>query len=538
MKKTLILTLIIFTGLQSFSQKRKKGISFSVEVGAKNDLQKPKLVVGIVVDQMRYDYIYRFWDDFGNDGFKRLINEGHFFRNAQFGYVPTYTGPGHASIYTGTTPSVHGIIANDWYDKNSEEYIYCAGDGDMHTVCDCDQKNTDVVSADGKMSPHHMLTTTFSDELKLFNNESKVYGISLKDRGAILPAGHSANGAFWLSSDGKWITSSFYMDQLPDYIKKINDNNPSETYLKGEWAVKGKFSHSLDALLLTGAKSIKKTPFGNSILKDLAINIINEEELGKEEQTDVITISFSSTDYIGHQYGPHAAEVKDTYIRLDNDIADILNNLDKEIGAKNVVLFITADHGVVSEPQELLERNIPAGYFDGSVMKTELSTHLIANYGEGEWIKNYSNNQLFLNQKLISERNINLQEIERKCANFFLKYEWVKNTYTATQINENEYNNSFHSLIQRGYNQKRSGDVIVSLQTGWLSSYWENGGTTHGSSYSYDTHVPLIFWGGKIPQGQTDRKVNIRDIAPTISTILGTAYPNGCTGNPLPEVTE
>jgi len=538
MKKILLISLVLITGFQSFSQKRKKGISFSLEVSTKNDLQKPKLVVGIVVDQMRYDYIYRFWDDFGDDGFKRLISEGHFFRNAQFGYVPTYTGPGHASIYTGTTPSVHGIIANDWYDKNTEKYIYCAGDGDMHTVCDCDQKNTDVVSADGKMSPHHMLTTTFSDELKLFNNESKVYGISLKDRGAILPAGHSANGAFWLSSDGKWITSSFYMNQLPDYIKTINDNNPSETYLKGEWAVKGKFSHNLDTLLLTGAKSIKKTPFGNSILKDLAIDIINEEELGQGENTDIITISFSSTDYIGHQYGPHAAEIKDTYIRLDKDITEILSNLDKEIGTENVVLFITADHGVVSEPQELLERNIPAGYFDGSVMKTELSIYLNTNYGEGEWIKNYSNNQLFLNQKLIAERNINLQEIERKCANFFLKYEWVKNTYTATQINENEYNNSFHSLIQRGYNQKRSGDVIVSLQTGWLSSYWEKGGTTHGSSYSYDTHVPLIFWGGTIPQGQTDRKVNIRDIAPTISTILGTAYPNGCTGNPLPEVTE
>ena len=538
MKKLLLISLVLITGFQSFSQKRKKGISFSLEVSTQNDLQKPKLVVGIVVDQMRYDYIYRFWDDFGNVGFKRLINEGLFFRNAQFGYVPTYTGPGHASIYTGTTPSVHGIIANDWYDKNTEEYIYCAGDGDMHTVCDCDQKNTDVVSADGKMSPHHMLTTTFSDELKLFNNESKVFGISLKDRGAILPAGHSANGAFWLSSDGKWITSSFYMDQLPNYIKTINDNNPSETYLKGEWAVKGKFSHNLDTLLLTGAKSIKKTPFGNSILKDLAIDIINEEKLGQGNQTDVITISFSSTDYIGHQYGPHAAEIKDTYIRLDKDISEILSSLDKKIGEENVVLFITADHGVVSEPQELLERNIPAGYFDGSVMKTELSIYLNTNYGEGEWIKNYSNNQLFLNQKLIAERNINLQEIERKCANFFLKYEWVKNTYTATQINENEYNNSFHSLIQRGYNQKRSGDVIVSLQTGWLSSYWEKGGTTHGSSYSYDTHVPLIFWGGIIPQGQTDRKVNIRDIAPTISTILGTAYPNGCTGNPLPEVTE
>ena len=539
MKKILLISLVLITGFQSFSQKGKKGISFSLEINTKNDLQKPKLVVGIVVDQMRYDYIYRFWDDFGNDGFKRLINEGHFFRNAQFGYVPTYTGPGHASIFTGTTPSVHGIIANNWYEKQSSEMVYCAGDGSRETVCNCEKNHTDVISTDGQMSPHQMLTTTIGDEMQLFNPESKVIGISLKDRGAILSAGHAADAAYWMDSKGEWITSSYYMDELPDWLKEFQDENPSSNYLKGDWKVEEKFSHNLDSLFINkGGSGIKSTPFGNTILKELAIEILQNEKLGLGNSTDFLSVSFSSTDYIGHQYGPHAAEVKDTYIRLDNDIADILNNLDQEIGAKNVVLFITADHGVVSEPQELLERNIPAGYFDGSVMKTELSTYLITNYGEGEWIKNYSNNQLFLNQKLISERNIDLQEIERKSANFFLKYEWVKNTYTATQINENEYNNSFHSLIQRGYNQKRSGDVIVSLQTGWLSSYWEKGGTTHGSSYSYDTHVPLIFWGGKIPQGQTDRKVYIRDIAPTISTILGTAYPNGCTGNPLPEVTE
>ncbi len=524
MKKILILTLIIFTGFQSFAQENSK---------------KPKLVVGIVVDQMRYDYIYRFWDDFGNDGFKKLIGEGHFFRNAQFGYVPTYTGPGHASIYTGTTPAVHGIIANDWYDKNSGEFIYCAGDGDMHTVCNCEEKNVDVQSADGKMSPHHMLTTTFADELKLFSDESKVIGISLKDRGAILPAGHAANGAYWMSSDGKWITSSFYMESLPDYIQTINDNNTASSFLKGEWKAENEFTHNLSLMYATsGGSAIKKTPFGNTILKDLAIEILQKEKLGQGKTTDILAISFSSTDYIGHQYGPHAPEIKDTYIKLDDDLANLLKELEKNIGFENVVVFLTADHGVVSEPKELLERNIPAGYFDGSIMKTELLTHLNAIYGEGDWIKNYSNNHLFLNHNLIVEKNINLEEIQRKCAQFFLKYEWVKNTYTATQLNENEYQNSFHSLVQRGFNQKRAGDVIVSLQTGWLSSYWSAGGTTHGSSYSYDTHVPLIFWGGTIPQGQTDRKVNIQDIAPSISTILGTSYPNGCTGNPLVEITE
>ena len=342
-----------------------------------------------------------------------------------------------------------------------------------------------------------------------------------------------------MSSNGRWITSSFYMESLPDYIQEINDDNTIQDYLKGEWKMKGQFTHNLDSLLInSGGSAIKKTPFGNSILKDLAIEILKNEELGQGENTDVLSISFSSTDYIGHQYGPHAPEIKDTYLKLDKDIEKILKTITNKVGFNNVVVFITADHGVVSEPNELLSINIPAGYFDGSVMKVELLSYLNSVYGEGNWIKNYSNNHLFLNHELILDQKINIEEIQRKCAEYLLRYEWVKNTYTATQLNENEYQNSFHSLVQKGYNQKRSGDVIISLQTGWLSSYWENGGTTHGSSYSYDTHIPLVFWGGNIPKGKTDRKVNIRDIAPTISTILGISYPNGCTGNPLPEVTE
>ncbi len=519
-----------------------------------NAQEQPKLVVGIVVDQMRYDYIYRFWNAFEENGFKRLVNEGHFFRNAQFGYVPTYTGPGHASIFTGTTPAVHGIIANNWYDKNSGTYIYCAGDGDMHTVCNCEQKNVDVLSADGKMSPHHMLTTTFSDELKLFKKESKVFGISLKDRGAILPAGHAADGAYWMSSEGKWITSSFYMENLPDYIQKINGNNTAQNYLKGEWKVDGVFSHDLDTLYAKGgAKSIKSTPFGNSILNDLAIEILKKEKLGQGKSTDILTLSFSSTDYIGHQFGPHAAEIKDTYIRLDKDLEKLLKVIDDKVGFENVVVFLTADHGVVSEPHQLFERNIPAGYFEPQPMKDALKEHLSRVLEETPvylaadqeealmnpyWIKNISNNQVFLNHELIANHNLKLEEVQKICSEFLLQYEWIKNTYTATQLHENEYSDSFHSLIQKGFNQKRSGDVIYTLQTGWLSKYWEEGGTTHGSSYSYDTHVPLIFWGGNIPQGKTDRLIHIRDIAPTINTLLGISFPNGCTGNPITELTQ
>ena len=492
--------------------------------------EKPKLVVGIVVDQMRYDYIYRFWDDFGDEGFKKLINEGHFFRNCQFGYVPTYTGPGHASIYTGTTPSVHGIISNDWYDKINDTILYCTGDDAMYSV------GTD--SADGKMSPHLMLTTTFSDELKLFNN-GKVIGISLKDRSAIFPAGHSGDVAYWMDGSGKWISSSYYINELPMWLQEENTKDNVSKYMRGIWKVKNEFTHNLDTLLkINGRASIKNTPFGNTILNDLAIRILKEEKLGKNKTTDCLFISYSSTDYIGHQYGPHAPELADTYIRLDKDIAQLLKSIDSKVGFKNVVLFLTADHGVVSEPKELLERNIPAGYFESTVMINGLKLHLSQNFGEGEWVKNYSNNQLFLNHNLIVKKGLELGNLQQICADFLLNTEGVKNTFTAKQIHQNEYQNSFHSLIQNGYNQKRSGDVMVALQTGWISKYWENGGTTHGSSYSYDTHVPLIFWGGNIQQGQTDRKIHIKDIAPTISTILGTAYPNGCTGNPLVEITE
>ena len=521
MKKILILLTVLFTGLKTYSQ------------------EQPKLVVGIVVDQMRYDYIYRFWDDFGDNGFKKLINEGHFFRNCQFGYVPTYTGPGHASIFTGTTPSVHGIIANDWYDKNSGTNVYCAGDGDMHTVCNCEQKNVDVVSADGKMSPHHMLTTTFADELKLFSNESKVIGISLKDRGAILPAGHAANAAYWMDSDGKWITSSYYMDELPVWVEEENTRDKISKYMSGIWKVKNEFTHNLDTLLrINGRGAIKKTPFGNTILNDLAIRILKEEKLGGNKTTDCLFISYSSTDYIGHQYGPHAPELVNTYIKLDMDIAKLLKSIESKVGFENVILFLTADHGVVSEPKELLERKIPAGYFESTPMIDSLKVRLASTLGEGEWVKNYSNNQLFLNHVLINEKGLTLENVQQICADFLLNIDGIKNTFTAKKMHNNEYQSSFHSLIQRGYNQKRSGDVMVALQTGWISKYWENGGTTHGTSYSYDTHVPLIFWGGNITKGTTDRRVNIRDIAPSISTILGTSYPNGCTGNPIVEITE
>lgn len=505
------------------------------------ELKKPKLVIGIVVDQMRYDYIYRFWDDFGQQGFKRLIKQGFFCRNANFSYSPTFTGPGHASIFSGSTPSTHGIIANNWFDKETKTSIYCAGDGNMETICNCEKQSIDVISEDGKMSPHHMLTSTIGDEMKLFNPTAKIFGVSLKDRGAILSAGHSANAAYWMDSEGQWITSSYYMEELPKWMIEYQEKNPTTKWLQGEWSVEGKFTHNLDnALLVNGPSAIKTTPFGNTVLNELAIEILKQEDLGKRKVTDFLSISFSSTDYIGHKYGPHAPEIKDTYIRLDQDISRLLKVIDKIIGMKNVVVFLTADHGVVSEPRELKKRKIPAGYFDKLACKASLEKSLNTKYGSGNWVLNFSNGQVFLNHELINQKNISLESIQEYCANFLIKINGIKRTYTAKQMNENTYDNPSmqNALIQKGFNQKRSGDVIVVLEIGWIGKHWEKGGTTHGSSFSYDTHIPLIFWGGLIPRGQLDRPVYIRDIAPTISTLLGISYPNGCTGDPIPEITE
>ena len=330
-------------------------------------VQQPKLVVGIVVDQMRFDYINRYWNDYGDDGFKRLISEGYNCINTHFNYIPTYTGPGHASIYTGATPSTHGIISNYWYDRELEEYGYCVSDTDMNTV--------GADNESGKMSPAKMLTTTLGDELRLFSmNRSKVISIGLKDRSAVLPGGHMANFAFWLDSEtGDFVSSSYYGLRLPKWAQKFNKKDLCEAYLSEKWELLlpskaydeslndnsayeepfagqklPKFPHDLPELLKENGKGlIKATPYGNTLTKDMAIAAIEGEGLGEDIHTDLLAVSFSSPDYVGHQFGTDSKEIQDTYLRLDRDLASFLSYLDDQIGKDNVLVFLTADHGAV-----------------------------------------------------------------------------------------------------------------------------------------------------------------------------------------------
>lgn len=515
----------------------------------------PKLVVGIVVDQMRYDYLTRFEYRFGEGGFKRMMNEGFNCKNNHFNYVPTYTGPGHASIFTGTTPKYHGVISNNWYDKDIKQTVYCAGDDSVASV------GTEDVS--GQMSPHRMKTTSFADENRLFTQmRGKSIGISLKDRGAILPAGHSANAAYWFQGklEGKFITSTYYMAELPNWVKAYNNGGSVAKYMK-EWntlydiktyaesgddvndfesGFRGKetasFPYDLKALSMEngGFDILKTTPYGNSIVTDFAIAAIDGEGLGKDNITDVLTVSYSSTDYVGHNFGANSKEIQDTYLRLDQDLKRLFEALDTKVGKGEYTVFLTADHGAVHVPAYLQSVKIPADYVNSNYEKQMLNNFMFNNYKSTELIENVSNNQIFLNHAKLKELNLNLSEVQNAIVHEIIKYKSIDKAYSSSVFLTTSFTTGIEELLQNGFNQKRSGDVVYVDNPATIS--YSRTGSTHGSGFNYDTHIPLLFYGKGINKGSTYQKTKIVDIAPTISALLGISFPNGNTGNPIEAV--
>ena len=535
------LAFLLFTGLltfQAFSQEKSQ--------------EQPKLVVGIVVDQMRYDYLTRFWDRFGEDGFKKLVNEGYNFKNNHFNYVPTYTGPGHASVYTGTSPMNHGIIGNGWYDKFIHESVYCAGDDSVEPVGTEDDA--------GKMSPHRMKTTTVSDENRLHTQmRGKTIGVSIKDRGSILPAGHTANAAYWFHGDdeGKWITSSYYMEELPQWVKDFNDSDKVEAYLKPwntlydietykesgsdknnfEGGFRGKedatFPYDLAELSKEngGFDIIENSAYGNDITLEFALAAIEAEELGQDVDTDFLTLSFSSTDKIGHNFGVNSKEIQDTYLRLDKNIAQLLEELNEKVGEGNYTIFLTADHGGGDVPAYLDSVNIPAGYFESDEFREELEQFVSEEFDEDELIESVYNNQIFFNYQVMEEAGISSSELQSKMAHYILQLDQIDKVYTRDQLSSGSFVSGAGVAIQNGFNQKRSGDVVYVLDPATI--VYSRTGSTHGSGLMYDTHAPLIFYGNGVKKGSTTQRTEIVDIAPTLSALLGISFPSGTTGKPL-----
>ena len=522
---------------------------------------QPKLVVGIVIDQMRQEYLYRFESKFGAGGFKRLMNEGFMLKNAHYNYTPTCTGPGHAAIYTGATPSIHGIIGNEWYDKELKKKVNCVEDGKQKPI------GSDV--GKGDISPWRLLSSTITDELELATQRrAKVIGISMKDRGAVLPAGHTPDGAYWYDGKtGKFITSTYYKAALPLWVDQFNELNLADKYLNQEWKTilpidqyvesgpddtpyetkfAGKeqvtFPYNLKELrkLNGNFDLIKKTPFANDLLTDLAKATLLAEAMGKDEWTDFLTVSYSATDVLGHADGPNSIEIEDMYIRLDKNMEDLLNYLDKEIGSDTYTVFLTSDHGVADIPQYLKDIKIPAGKLNMANLEVKVNDFLQRYYPGKKVIESISNEQVFLNQELFigdpKSSGIDLLIATELISKFLITIDGIAEVYTEGLIRQGSYSEGGgKGMVIRGFHTKRSGDIAFSLQSGWTDES-ESKGTGHGSSYTYDTHVPVLFYGVGIKKGSSSHYHTITDIAPTLSILLKIKFPSGCTGQPIVEL--
>ena len=515
--------------------------------------QRPKLVVGIVVDQMKMEYLYRFQNDFSENGFKRLMNDGYTFYNMHYNYMPTYTAPGHASIYTGTTPAMHGIVSNEWFSRSAGKEVYCTDDASVKTL-------GDGTKEEGEMSPKNLQTTTVTDELRLSTNfKGKVIGISMKDRGAILPAGHFANWAFWYSKTGSFISSTFYGEKLPDwatdfnaqkgYMKYINQGwnllKPIATYdesLADDNSYEGKlykvdkpvFPYNLKLIYEKNDASIlRATPFGNDYVADFAKVAIEKEGLGKDNVTDFLAVSFSSTDYVGHILGPRSMELQDTYLRLDLTIADFLNYLDKTVGKGNYLVFLTADHAGAENAQYLKDNNYNVTNVEPKEIRKALSKFAIDTFGE-DLVLNYSNFNLFLNKETIKNKGLEIAKVKQAFVTFLMTQPQVKRVYTEEEILANSGAEYHLNCISKGYDITQNGDMIVLDKPGYIE--YGPTGTSHGTTYSYDTHVPLLFYGWNIKKGECHEKKEITQIAPTLSQKLSITFPNGTEAEVLIEV--
>ena len=519
---------------------------------AVGDLVRPKLVVGIVVDQMRWDYLYRYYNKYGRGGFRRMLREGFTCENAYINYLPSFTAVGHTCIFTGSVPSISGITGNNWTEQLTGEHIYCTGDSTVHTVGIRE-------SLEGKMSPRNLLVSTITDELRIATHyESRVVGISLKDRAAILPVGHMANAAFWMDdSTGDFISSTYYMNKLPEAVQLFNEEKNIGKYLNADWNTlypiasyiesdsdnkiyEGKmtgelapvFPHNIKSAYSKNHVSFRSTPFGNSLTLDFAKTVLSAYQLGQRDGTDFLTINCASTDYVGHLFGPNSIEIEDTYLRLDLDLASFFSILDEKIGKGNYLVFLTADHGAADAVGFSQENRIPADFFVSATMLTNLDMLIQEKFGISKAIRSAENYQLNFDLGKIAAAGADFDAMKKLVISYLKKQPGVNYAVDMDKIQDAALPEPIRTMIINGYNYKRSGQVQVIFQPAWLESYAKTG-TTHGTWNPYDTHIPLIFMGWNIQPGASALPVHMTDITPTLATMLHIQMPNGSIGVPI-----
>lgn len=519
-------------------------------------ITRPKLVIGIVIDQMRWDYLYKYYDRYSDNGFKRLMNDGFNCENTLIDYLPSFTAPGHATIYTGSVPALHGIAANDWIEKGAEKLTYCVSDNSVSSI-------GGSVKA-GKMSPENLYATTITDELRIVTKgRGKVFGVGIKDRGSILPAGHAANGAFWFDdSTGNFITSSYYMNELPDWLVKFNNKRWADTLINKTWTLlddtydyvhstpdntsfegklKGEqapvFPHKVKYTTERGYCGLRYMPAGNTITLKAAKACIKGEELGKDDITDFLCITLSTTDYAGHNYGPDAKEMEDMYIRLDSELAFLIKNLDKQVGSGNYTLFLTADHGAAHNARYMRSMKIPAGSETQAESTNRLNEHLKKQTGKDSLITLLYNYQVYFNEAKILQSGVDKGKVRLLTTAWLQEQEGVAFVVDLENLGNAAVPEPLRSMVINGYSKDRSGSLQIIMKPGWYSGHGKTG-TTHGTWNPYDTHIPLLWYGHGIKKGKTYRTINMTDIAPTLAALLHIQMPNASVGKVIAELIE
>lgn len=519
-----------------------------------NRTARPKLVVGIVVDQMRWDYLSRFYNLFGNSGFKRLMNDGFSCDNTYIPYTPTVTACGHTCIYTGSVPAIHGITGNYWRNRQLNTSVYCTEDKTVKTV--------GSTSKEGEMSPRNMLVTTIGDELRMNTNfKSRVFSVSLKDRGSILPAGHSANAAYWYDgASGSFITSTYYMPQLPAWLQAFNSRKIPDSLFALGWKLakpasmytqyatadekpyetktfgvdqKG-FPYDLSRYAGKDYSKLSSTPHNNTLVAGMAKALLQNEQLGKGEATDMLSVSFSSPDIIGHAFGPNSWETVDGYIRLDETIGDLLTYLDATVGKGQYLCFLTADHGVAHVPGFLKENNLPGGSFSSSTTLKNLNIALNNIFQNDKLATSMSNYQVHFNDKLVDSLQIDKMKLKQVVIDYLVKLPEVTRAFDISQLASTTLPARQKEMLANGWYPNRGGDVQYILKPGYIDGGAT--GTTHGLWNPYDSHIPLLWYGWNVKKGSTNREVYMTDIAATLAAMLHIQVPSGCIGKVIEEI--
>ena len=515
--------------------------------------EKPELIIGLIFDQMRPNQIFQYWDQYGDDGFKKLIENGTVMKQAGYKYYNTLDAPGYATIATGSEPRQHGVVSDEWFEILSNDVTNCSFDPKVGPVGGSFKE--------GLFSPENMLIPTLGDQMKLASYaHSKVFGISLDHNGAVFSAGHAANGAYWFdNATGTFMSSSYYMDSLPGWLNEFNAKQLPNIYLNRIWEkllpadqyqqhfpdtlklVSG-FSSSrlpLDLNKISKRKKtrdysvIRYTPFGNTLTLDLALNLIMEEKLGEDNHPDYLVVNLSSIGPVSQKFGQESVAFEDMMLRFDQDLAHFINAVEEQIGKRRVLFFMTAAHGVARDQEYLESLKISAGEFNKNQALSLLKSYLGVKYGNGDWVKGYYGNQIYLNRSLIEDSRLSLPNIRSQVASFMVQFTGVADAASMNDLSASSDSGGIMSQwIQNNFNPKHSGDVMIILRPGWK---FEGEGRT-ATGYYYDRNVPLIWYGWNMGRKLIYRDVDITSIAPTLALFLGIPLPAASSGKPVLEI--